>query len=134
MPVYLAAEHELNVGQPIVVEAAAQEGTFAVVFDDDADTGYFYALDTQSESNPIQDALHIYNVNDVSDRTKPSTIKIGWSVDHAKAVLLINDQPHAVFDFEAKQGYCRTGFPPPITNGWSADGHDWNNAARELFA
>ena len=40
MPVYLAAEHELNVGQALVVEAPAQEGTFVMVFEDDGDTGY----------------------------------------------------------------------------------------------
>ncbi|GAB7531231.1 DUF2251 domain-containing protein [Pseudomonas sp. 3A(2025)] len=134
MPIYLAAEQVLNVGQALVVEAPAQEGAFVVVFEDDEDTGYFYALDTQSQDNPIQDALHIYNVADVSDRAKPSTIKIGWSVDHTKAVLLINDNPHAIFDFQAKQGYCRTGFPPPADNGWSVNGHEWDDAALDLFA
>lgn len=134
MPIYLAAEQVLNVGQALVVEAPAQEGAYVVVFEDDEDTGYLYALDTQSQDNPIQDAMHIYNVADVSDRTKPSTIKIGWSLDHTKAVLLINDHPHAIFDFQAKQGYCRTGFPPPADNSWSVKGHDWDDAALGLFA
>lgn len=134
MPVYLAAEHELNVGQALVVEAPAQDGTFVMVFEDDGDTGYCYALDTGSTDNPIQDALHIYNVADVTDRAKPSNIKIGWSLDHGKAVLLINDYPHAIVDFQAKQGYCRTGFPPPADNGWSVAGHEWDDAALQLFA
>jgi hypothetical protein len=134
MPIYLAAESELNVGQALVLEAPAQEGTFVVVFEDDEDTGYFYALDTQATDNPIQDALHIYNVLDVSDRSKPSTVKIGWSVDHRKAVLLINEYPHAVYDFENQQGYCRTGFPPPLGNDWSDNGHGWDENALGLFA
>ncbi|WP_158178121.1 DUF2251 domain-containing protein [Pseudomonas viridiflava] len=134
MSVYLAAEHELNVGQALVVEAPAQEGTFVMVFEDDGDTGYCYALDTGSQDNPIQDALHIYNVADVTDGAKPSNIKIGWSLDHGKAVLLINDYPHAIVDFQAKQGYCRTGFPPPADNGWSVAGHEWDDAALQLFA
>ncbi|WP_240996663.1 DUF2251 domain-containing protein, partial [Pseudomonas viridiflava] len=51
------------------------------------------------------------------------------SLDHGKAVLLVNDYPHAIVDFQAKQGYCRTGFPPPADNGWSVAGHEWDDAA-----
>ena len=134
MPIYLAAESELHVGQGSVTEAPAQEGSYVVVFEDEADTGYFYALDTAAEGNPIRDALHIYNVADVTDKHKPSNVKIGWSIDHSKAVLLINDHPHAVFDFTARQGYCRTGFPAQGVNGWSERGHEWDDAALELFA
>ncbi|MFV0928668.1 DUF2251 domain-containing protein [Pseudomonas palmensis] len=134
MPIYLAAEQELIVGQATVVEAPAQEGAFVVVFEDDEETGYFYALDTTATDNPIQDALHIYNVDEVTDRQKPSTVKVGWSMDHSKAVLLINDRPHAVFDFTGKQGYCHTAFPPPVGNGWSEQGHEWNGDALKLFA
>lgn len=134
MPIYLAAESPLKVGQSTVIEAPAEEGTYVVVFEDDEDTGYFYALDTAVEGNAIQDALHIYNVADVSDKHKPSSVKIGWSADHSKAVLLINDYPHAIFDFTAKQGYCRSGFPPQSGEDWSRHGHEWDDAALELFA
>ncbi|SHN20829.1 hypothetical protein SAMN05216593_11377 [Pseudomonas asturiensis] len=134
MPIYLAADQTLNVGQALVVEAPAQEGNFVVVFEDDEITGYFYALVPKGEENPIQDALHIYNVADVIDRDKPSNVRIGWSMDHTKAVLLINDQPHAVFDFQARQGYCRTGCPSPAGKSWSAKGHDWDDNALKLFA
>lgn len=134
MPIYLVADSELHVGQGSVIEAPAQVGTFAVVFEDDEDTGYFYALDTADEGNPIKDVLHVYDVEDVSDKCKPSNVKIGWSLDHSKAVLLINDYPHAVFDFTAKQGYCRTGFPPQLDYGWSEHAHEWDDAALELFA
>ncbi|MHA6139534.1 DUF2251 domain-containing protein [Pseudomonas mohnii] len=105
----------MHVGQGSVTEAPAEVGTYVVVFEDDEDTGYFYALDTAAEGNPIQDALHIYNVADVSDKHKPSSVKIGWSVDHSKAALLINDYPHAIFDFTAKQGYCRTDSHRKVT-------------------
>jgi len=135
MPIQITSEREFLVGQPTVIEGPAPEGPLVVVFEDDGSTGYFYALDTSHEGQPIQDALQIYNVTNVSDRAKPSTVKIGWSLDNQKAVLLINGHPHAVFDFAAKQGYCRTGFPPPSPAGaWASQGHEWREAAIELFA
>lgn len=134
MPIQVTAEHEFSVGAATTVEGAAPNGPFVAVFEDDESTGYFYALDTSRDGNPIQDALHIYNVANVTDRHKPSIIKIGWSNDSIKVVLLINGYPHAVFDFNAKQGYCRTGFPPSaMSSGWSTEGHKWAEAAIQLF-
>ena len=104
---------------------------FAVVFEDDGETGYFYGLDTTRADNPILDALHIYNVNNVTDKDIPSNLEIVWSTDGLKSALVINLYPHAVFNFESKRGYCRTGFPPPET--WSTEGHEWDNKALDLF-
>ncbi len=75
-------------------------------------TGYFYAVD-RDENLQIIDALHIYNVADIIDKQKPSIIKILWSEDLMKAFLSINNYYHAVFDFEARAGHCRNGFPNP---------------------
>lgn len=135
MSIHITAEQELMVGCPTTVEGAAPEGSFVAVFEDDQDTGYFYALDVSCEGNPIQDALQIYNVVDVTDRDKLSVVKIGWSVDSQKVALLINGYPHAVFDFQSKRGYCRSGFPPPATNSaWATHGHEWNDNVVGLFA
>jgi hypothetical protein len=135
MPIQITAEREFLVGQETAVEGQAPEGAYAVVFEDDETSGYFYALDTSHENQPIQDALHIYDVQNVSDRAKPSIVKIGWSLDSQKAVLLINGHPHAIFDFSSRQGYCRSGFPPPAPGGlWGSEGHEWQEAAIELFA
>jgi len=134
MAIQVVAEQEFLVGTPIVLEGAAPNGPFVAVFEDDGDTGYFYALDTSVEGNPFQDAVHIYNTANVTDREKPVFAAIGWSIDNKKVVLLINDYPHAIFDFDGKQGYCRTGFPPPNPNGkWSIGGHSWSESAIELF-
>ncbi len=135
MPIKITAEREYIVGSPTIVEGSAPEGSLLAVFEDDGSTGYFYALDTSQEKQPIQDAMLIYNVANASDRTKPSTVTIGWSFDNRKSVLLINEYPHAVFDFSAKQGYCRTGFPPSTTGcEWASHSHEWCDAAIKLFA
>ena len=127
----LGLEETLMVGKPILLESNSPSNAFGVFFEDEGDTGYLYALDTQLGA-PILDALHIYNVANVTRRDVPSTIQIAWSYDGLKVALLINDYTHAVIDFESKRGYCRTGFPPSDKN-WTSFEHDWNDEALELF-
>jgi len=55
--------------------------------------------------------LHIYNVANVSDRDRVSSLSIVWSADGIKCALLINGYAHATFDFAAKQGRFRTNSP-----------------------
>jgi hypothetical protein len=133
MAVQLAAEQTITVGDKVVVEGPSPSQPFGVVFEDDGETGYLYGLDFSMQNDPIVDALHIYNVPQVSDRDRPSHVQLVWSNDGMKAALLINRYPHAIFDFAAKRGYCRTGFPPPMHTGFSKEGHAWDDAAQELF-
>ncbi len=80
----------------------------------------------------ILDAVHIYNVKNIVDRDKPSILCIVWSEDGNKCALLINDYPHAAFDFVAKRGYCRTNFPNfshPGKDGWLRSDHSWSDDA-----
>ena len=123
---------EISVGTKVVVDGPSPSTQYAVVFEDDGDTGYFYGLDKAKKDNPILDALQIYNVENITDRNIPSTVQIVWSADGLKSALLINKYPHAIFDFQAKRGYCRTGFPPPAKT-WSAQGHEWDDKAQDLF-
>jgi hypothetical protein len=130
MPIQVVAEQRLIVGQETAIEGVAPQGSFAAVFEDDGQTGYFYALDRSFDKTPIRDALHVYNACNVVDREQPSVIKIGWSIDSKKVILLINDFPHAIFDFQIKQGFCRSGFPRTKPDGeWSTCGHGWDEAA-----
>jgi len=62
--------------------------------------------------NPILDALHMYGAEDVTDAHLPSTVQVVWSGDGMKSLMLINNYPHAVFNFEDKRGYCKFNFPP----------------------
>jgi hypothetical protein len=135
MPIQVVAEHEYVVGQDTAIKGVAPTGNFLAIFEDNGETGYFYALDKSAEKQPIQDAVHIYNVANVVDKERPSILKIGWSSDSLKVVLLINGYPHAVFDFLNKQGYCRTGFPSRANNDkWSKSGHTWSEDVLELFS
>ena len=123
-------EAELIVGNEMLLESNSPQNSFAAFFEDEGETGYFYALDTELEE-PVVDALHIYDVSSVTDGSTPSTVQIAWSNDGLKVALIINDYVHAVFDFDSQRGYCRTGFPPIAD--WSEDGHEWSDKALELF-
>jgi hypothetical protein len=56
-------------------------------------------------------------------------------LDGKRVILLIDDYPHAILDFQTEQGFYRSGFPAtkPYAE-WSTCGHDWDEAAITLFA
>jgi hypothetical protein len=108
----------------------APGGQYSAFFEDVGETGYFYAVDLNQPDTMILDAVHIYNVANVLDRDRPSTLSIVWSDDGIKCALLINSYPHAAFDFAAKRGFCRTNFPnfsASAPHGWTSSDHSWSD-------
>ena len=102
MPLKIVARETLRVGQPLVVDADSPVGRYATVFEDDGETGCFYAVDTDVEDgNPVQDALLVYVAADVTDA---DAARRRWRsagpTTASRRLLLINDQPHAAFDFD----------------------------------
>ena len=63
---------EFYPGQEAFLDSKSELNSFAVVFEDDSTTAYFYALDTSSEEQMILDAMHIYNADNVTDSDKSS--------------------------------------------------------------
>jgi hypothetical protein len=108
-------------------------GDHSVVFEDNGETGYFYAVKRQGEGLQILDAVQIYVVRKVVDREIPTEVEVAWTDRGDRAALYLNSYPHAVFDFQTRRGYCRTGFPPPPQTGWSTQGHAWDDAALDPF-
>ena len=94
---------------------------FVVMFEDDGETGYFYAMDLHQAEQPIVDSLFVYNVSDIDQNSlkEPRRLEICWSEDGYQAFLLINGYPHAVFDFHQFVGYNHTKFPQPdLSSMW----------------
>jgi hypothetical protein len=112
---YIYSEQTFTVGEDTFIDSTA-ENDQAVYFEDNEETGYFYAVDRSAGGVEILDALHIYDVANVVDRQIPSTLKILWTEDESKAFLSINGYYHAVFDFKNRAGYCRNGFPETRRN------------------
>ncbi|BCM93804.1 hypothetical protein IAD21_05695 [Abditibacteriota bacterium] len=131
MAIERVVEQELKIGEKMVVEAASKSKAFVVAFEDDGETGYFYACDKNAETY-IVDAMHIYNVAQ-SKHMAPMGMDIFWSSDGMVAALFIARIAHGVFDFGEKKGWCRSNFPAP-TGDWAQSGdHAWSDSALEML-
>ena len=125
-------ERTFKIGNSTILEAEGPLSPYKVVFEDEGETGFFYAVDTsRPKDSQILDAVSIYEAAHWPDRTKPVTVRIRWSRDGKRAALFLNAEPQAVFDFVAKRGYARSNFP--AASCWSAAGHAWSDSAMVGF-
>jgi hypothetical protein len=112
---YLLKEQSFVAGEETFIESKSSENNYAVIFEDDAETGYFYAIELAKDSSEqkILDALHVYEVSHIPLKKRSGIVKMIWSTDWLKCALLINNYCHAIFDFHSHSGYNRNEFPPP---------------------
>lgn len=114
---------------------------WAVVFEDEGPAGYFYACDrTQGTHNEsILDAMLLYNTAALAtqqDAPAERLAAIEWSRSGLQAVFYLDGRPQALFDFAARQGYCRLDFPNFLAQngeGWRRESHAWSDAAFAQF-
>ena len=101
-----------------------------VFFEDDGETGWFYALDlSRPDTAQIVDALFIYNVSGFAGHPKLLSVRIQWSTDGGRAALFLDDRGEAVFDFDRKRGYARSGSLMPAISPWPRSDHAWDDHA-----
>ena len=111
---------------------------WTVVFEDEGVAGYFYACDRshQTQEDSILDAMLIYNVSALPNPTAERIASVEWSRDGQKAVLYIDGTAQALYDFEARAGFCRSNFPNFLAqqgDTWRKDSHAWNDEAFQNF-
>jgi hypothetical protein len=58
-------------------------------------------------------------------------VQILWSEDGKKALLLLDQYPHAAIDFNAEKAYCRMGVP--LVSLWNQDNFFWEDRLLRLF-
>jgi len=123
---YLMQEQQWTPGRDFFIDSVSPENQYGVVFEDDGEAAYFYAVekDEQGDGLRVLDALHIYESEDHTP--KPTDLKIIWSRDWLKCALVLDGFVHALFDFENQGGYNINEFPPP--NSF------WTNGDRKLTA
>ncbi len=112
---YLLKEQSITIGENTFIECVSSENDFAVMFEDDTESGYFYAAEKSRETQDIRilDMLHIYDVESIAEPERSAVLSVIWSTDWMKCALVINSYCHAVFDFGNHGGYNRHEFPPP---------------------
>ncbi|MCW9699843.1 MULTISPECIES: DUF2251 domain-containing protein [unclassified Avibacterium] len=113
---YSVLDEKLKIGEKYRCGAhSPQHEHLLVIFEDDGETGYFYALDLHQRSQPVVDSLFVYAVNDIDKNSlaEPRDLQICWSENGYQAFLLINGYPHAVFDFHQFVGYNHSKYPTP---------------------
>lgn len=125
---YLMQERQWTPGEDLFVESFSPESPYGVVFEDDGQTAYFYAVEKDKEGTGLRvlDALHIRETGVDPDEEapepitespaaaqKPSKLQIVWSRDWMKCALVIDGLCHALFDFIAHGGHNINEFPPP---------------------
>ena len=116
---YLLKNEEITIGEGCYIESAASEHPFIVMFEDDRETGYFYAaIKDASGSLSILDMLFIYDAQHVPAKEKQAKLSLLWSTDWQRCGLILDNTCHAVFDFHNRTGYNLTAFPPPVL--WTA--------------
>src|SRR5882724_9051372 len=103
---YLLQEQAIVIGEETFVDSRASENSYGVVFEDDTETGYFYAVEITGgeDEQRVLDALHIYNVDEIDETERKATLRILWSKDWQRCALVINNYCHAVFDFQHRGG------------------------------
>ncbi|WP_032093467.1 MULTISPECIES: DUF2251 domain-containing protein [Pasteurellaceae] len=114
--IYTVLDEQILLGEAYRCGAhSTQHEHLVVIFEDDGETGYFYAMDLHQREQPVVDSLFVYSVQDIEAHSlhEPRKLQIAWSEDGYKAFLLINGYPHAVFDFSGFVGYNHSKFPPP---------------------
>jgi len=129
-------EKEWTPGEDLFLESFSPENRFGVVFEDDGEAAYFYAVEKDQEGAGVRilDALHIHE-RDESD--EPSAAKnrlqILWSKNWERSALLIDGYVHALFDFATHGGYNINEFPPPNAIWTNGDRKLTDELIRESF-
>jgi hypothetical protein len=132
---FLMHRRVFTAGEDCFVESFSPENNYGVVFEDDGETAYFYAVEKDAviREQRILDALHIYESNTAAPEKKSSTLLIIWSRDWLGCALVIDDFCNAVFDFKKQGGYNINEFPPPNAF-WTKFGRKLTNEIiQELF-
>lgn len=138
---YLMQEQQWTPGKDFFIESSSPEYFYGVIFEDDGEAAYFYAVekDEQGDGMRVLDALHIYESPESGESEeddpvetaeetdtpgnrpsgqegdltpKPTDLKIIWSRDWLKCALVLDGFVHALFDFENQGGYNINEFPP----------------------
>ena len=113
-------------GTAFALEAPGPQPPRLAVFEDNGETGYFYAVDAPEGRSPeIVDGVFLYTVDPEASQQE-DIAEVRWSADGERAVLLLGGIPEAAFDFGRQRGYGRTSSPSATNGPWPLHEHVWD--------
>jgi len=115
------------IGEPVVVVSDSEQPKWSLVFEDDGETGYLYAIDNEAEDgNAVLDAALIYQ------RLEPRETQMFYVWANAnRGALVMDGSVQAVVDFEAHRFWTHTNFPEP--SEWTKGDKAWDDSAMDGF-
>jgi hypothetical protein len=132
---YLMLEQDWVPGEDLFMESFSPENRNGVVFEDDGEAAYFYAVEKDEDGVGLRilDALHIHEWEEGTPKPGVSHVQMIWSRDWMKCALIIDGQCHALFDFKAQGGYNVNQWPPPNAIWTQGDRELTDELIRRLF-
>ena len=107
-----------TVGTECFLDSVSPSTKYAVVFEEDGATGFFYALDTSLAGQQVVNALHIYDVGTGQEAGKTVRLAVVWSEDGLRTGLKRDRELVAVFDFSSSTGW-QHGKPARPAGSWN---------------
>ena len=128
----ISAEANYGLGSTIHLDSA--RGNVKVVFHDDGEKSWFTSLENAGRGYTEIDTVQIYSAADIlaSGKNAPMLAQTAWSRGSKQALLLINREPCALFDFATRCGYSCSVFDMPVGN-WRRHHQAWNKEMLDIF-
>jgi hypothetical protein len=104
---------------------------YGVVFEDDGQEGYVYAI--KEDGSKIFDALKLYDQGDTEKISEGDLLKILWHPKLKKVGVMYHEKIQAIFDIAKKESCSRTGFPLPNASWCKSKNHLWDDSALSGF-
>lgn len=125
MSTVVSLERTIIPGVPVVVSWDCPASSFGVMFEDDGQTGYVYAVQNAGEGSGILDALMVYQMRPGDQPSSPRFLTLRWA--YPVVAVYLDSALAAAYDFHGRRRFGVLRFPPP-GQGWMDTEPEWVEA------
>lgn len=130
---HTAASAEANYSPGSKAHLDSGKNNLKVVFLDDGRNANFISLENTGKGYAEIDSVEIFSAKNISGKNiSRLSVQIVWSPQGQQALLLVNREPCALFDFAARRGYSCSVFGMPVAK-WRRYHQELETDLRSLF-